>query len=379
MNRFVPSSIEEASERVRTATAGEILVATGAQRHLDTAPVPSGATRVDLGSLCRAVEHRPGDMTVTVGSRVGFADLRATLAAAGQFLPLDPPAAGQTTVGGLIAADLSGPLRTSHGRVRDHLLGIEVLDGQGSRLHGGGRVVKNVAGYDTPRLHVGAQGTLGWILEATFKVLPLPRAEAALSLSCASPAEAARHALRLRTLHEPGWMEVAQEGERTELVAGLLGEEADVAAGIVRWRAELPAAQDVADPAQVREKLADRQAPPDHVVVKAALLPTDLPALLEAAERESDLVRAQPTTGIARFVFEDAASVPAFLRQFRPQVEARHGWLTLERAGTRERSIIGEEIEPLGRAPEGYALMEGVRAVLDPNGLFGKGRMGWSN
>ena len=57
MNRFVPSSIEEASERVRTATAGEILVATGAQRHLDTAPVPSGATRVDLGSLCRAVEH----------------------------------------------------------------------------------------------------------------------------------------------------------------------------------------------------------------------------------------------------------------------------------------------------------------------------------
>src|SRR5690606_5541094 len=94
----------------------------------------------------------------------------------GQFLPLDPPLAPETTIGGLLATGAGGPLRTGFGHLRDRLLGMRVARADGTIIRSGGRVVKNVAGYDLGRLHTGALGTLGVILEATFKVQPLPAA-----------------------------------------------------------------------------------------------------------------------------------------------------------------------------------------------------------
>src|SRR5439155_13006439 len=122
-----------------------------------------------LDRVARVIDHQPGDMTVTVEAGCPLATLAEVLGAAGQWLPLDPPRADATTVGGLVAADLSGPLRASQGRVRDLLLGVRVVGADGVLVSGGGRVVKNVAGYDLPKLHVGALGTLGVIVEATFK------------------------------------------------------------------------------------------------------------------------------------------------------------------------------------------------------------------
>ena len=379
MTQFTPDSIEEAAERIRGAQGRETLVATGERRHLDTAPLADSSTLVDLGAFCDTTEHRPGDMTVTVGSRVGFAALQTALAGHGQWLPLDPPAAAATTIGGLIAADLAGPLRSSQGRVRDHLIGIEVLDGNGARLCSGGRVVKNVAGYDTAKLHVGACGTLGWILEATFKVRPLPRAEAALSLDSASPADAARQAPGLRDLHEPGWLEIEHDAEGTRLWAALLGESADVDHGLERWRNAAPGSEEVRDPASCRALLADALAPKDRCVVKAALLPGDLPALLEATTEGADSLYAQPLTGNARFLFAHIQEAADFLLRFRPQVEARGGWLTLERADAASHAALAADIAPLGRKPEGLGLMQGVRAVFDPADVFDKTRTGWAD
>src|SRR5204863_6149770 len=109
--------------------------------------------------------------------------LQAALRARGQWLSLDPPDAARATVGGLIAADASGPRRHLYGTVRDLLIGVTVVTAEGSVVHGGGKVVKNVAGYDLPKLFVGSYGTLGVIVEATFKLRPRPDDERLVCVS----------------------------------------------------------------------------------------------------------------------------------------------------------------------------------------------------
>ena len=127
-------------------------------------------------TVCRRViDHQAGDMTVTVEAGCPLARLQERLAAAGQWLPLDPPHPDRTTLGGLVAANLSGPLRASQGTARDLLLGIAVVGADGALVRGGGRVVKNVAGYDLPKLHVGALGTVGVIVEAHVQGPPASR------------------------------------------------------------------------------------------------------------------------------------------------------------------------------------------------------------
>jgi glycolate oxidase FAD binding subunit len=136
---------------------------------------------LDTRLLHGTPSYEPTELVVTTRCGTLLAELEALLATQGQCLPFEPPhfAAG-ATVGGMIAAGLSGPSRASAGSVRDHVLGATVLNGKGEVLSFGGQVIKNVAGYDVSRLMVGAMGTLGLILEVSLKVLPLPRASATL-------------------------------------------------------------------------------------------------------------------------------------------------------------------------------------------------------
>src|SRR3954464_12738952 len=136
---------------------------------------------LDTRLLHGTPSYEPTELVVTTRCGTLLAELEALLATQDQCLPFEPPhfAAG-ATVGGMIAAGLSGPSRASAGSVRDHVLGATVLNGKGEVLSFGGQVIKNVAGYDVSRLMVGAMGTLGLILEVSLKVLPLPRASATL-------------------------------------------------------------------------------------------------------------------------------------------------------------------------------------------------------
>ena len=136
---------------------------------------------LDLRPLAGVVSYEPSELVVTVRAGTRLRDLEALLAERGQCLPFEPPRFGVAgTVGGMVAAGLSGPARASVGALRDYVLGVQIVNGKGELLTFGGQVMKNVAGYDVSRLMAGALGTLGVIVEVSLKVLPLPPAESTL-------------------------------------------------------------------------------------------------------------------------------------------------------------------------------------------------------
>jgi glycolate oxidase FAD binding subunit len=138
---------------------------------------------LDCRGHAGVVSYEPTELVVTARCGTRLADLEKTLAEKNQFLPFEPPHFGPgATLGGCIAAGLSGPRRAAAGAVRDFVLGVRLLDGRGQELVFGGQVMKNVAGYDVSRLVTGSLGTLGLILEASLKVLPRPAAEQTLAL-----------------------------------------------------------------------------------------------------------------------------------------------------------------------------------------------------
>ncbi|MDE0393192.1 MAG: FAD-binding oxidoreductase [Gammaproteobacteria bacterium] len=149
------------------------------------------------------LDHRPGDFNVAVGAGVTLDALASRLAPEGQWLALDPPGGGGVTVGGVVADGRAGPLGALFGRPRDLLLGLTVVDGAGRILRLGGRVVKNVAGFDLVRLVAGSRGGLGMITEATFRLHPLPAADLTLVWGCADALEAWELGRRLATLRVP--------------------------------------------------------------------------------------------------------------------------------------------------------------------------------
>ena len=132
---------------------------------------------VELGAFHRIIEHTPEDMTVTVEAGIPLKTLQAALAQKGQWLPIDPANPERLTIASLLSMNTSGPRRFGFGTIRDHLIGLQVVLADGRLIRSGGKVVKNVAGYDLLKLFVGAHDTLGFIVEAAFKLLPLPESE----------------------------------------------------------------------------------------------------------------------------------------------------------------------------------------------------------
>jgi len=145
-------------------------------------PLESADLTIDTKRLARVVEYAPADMVVEVEAGITLAALQATLAENRQRLALDPPAPERATLGGLLATNAFGPRRTRFGSLRDLIVGVSLVRADGVRVRGGGRVVKNVAGFDLPKIAVGSLGTLGLIATATFRLHPLPEAARALRM-----------------------------------------------------------------------------------------------------------------------------------------------------------------------------------------------------
>jgi glycolate oxidase FAD binding subunit len=176
--------IAQLQERIAAATAARTpqrLRGGGTKDFYGGAPA---GDVVDMAAYAGIVAYEPRELVLTVRAGTRVADVEAALAAERQMLPFEPPDFGSTgasTIGGVVATGLSGPRRPYAGAVRDFVLGTRVVNGKGEDLSFGGRVIKNVAGYDVSRLMTGAMGTLGAITEVSFKVLPLPPSETTLA------------------------------------------------------------------------------------------------------------------------------------------------------------------------------------------------------
>lgn len=174
-----PADVEQVMEVVRLADAHQVtLFPRGGGSHLTLGARPEQVDiLLGLHRLNARLAYEPADMTVTAQAGLRLADLQTTLGEQGQFLALDPPAATTTTLGGMIAANTSGPRRLLYGTARDLVLGMSVITIDGKRTKSGASVVKNVTGYDLNKLYIGSMGTLAVIVELTCKLHPLPPGE----------------------------------------------------------------------------------------------------------------------------------------------------------------------------------------------------------
>jgi glycolate oxidase FAD binding subunit len=413
-----PATPEEAAATLaRAAEAGQAVAPWGAgtKQRLGNAPRAYDVA-LDLSALDRVLEYEPADLVVSVQAGVTLGALQARLAQSGQFLPLDPPFAGRTTIGGILATNASGPSRLLHGTARDVVIGLRVATPQGELVKSGGKVVKNVVGYDLNKLHVGGLGTAGVIVEATFKVHPLPAAQATVSASFDE----------LNTAHLAA-SKVARSflyPRAVDLVRGVSGAGGGGEAGwtVLVWAAGSPAtvdrqARDAArwcsEAGAVRVERLDggahadawsrvaefgREAPGAAALLKLTCLPSQLPALIAEIDRHAghaghagdaghsgqvEVAGAPPVPLVARagngVLFVQLCGERANLQAVRRIAAAAHelgGSAVLEDAP----DVLKAELDAwdpsglAGRRRDDYDLMRAIKAQFDPTDTLNPGR-----
>jgi len=347
-------SLEALQERIREAAGrGTALRLRGGGSKDFYGNTPRGET-LDTRSYAGIVAYEPTELVVTARCGTPLLELEKTLHEKNQILPFEPPHFGpHATVGGCVAAGLSGPRRASAGALRDYLLGAKLIDGRGSLLAFGGQVMKNVAGYDVSRLLAGSLGTLGLVAEASIKVLPRPQAEATLRLRMTE--ERAIEALN-QWAGQPLPVS-ATAWHDGELGVRLSGAEAAVRAAAQKIGGEgMPEAQAEAFWAGVREHTDAFFAGAEalwRIAVPPATPPLRLPGRL--------LIE---WGGGLRWLKSDAE--PQVMRE---AARRARGHATLFRVERRS----GEAFSPL--EPVAMGLHRSLKAAFDPAGILNPGRL----
>ena len=378
-------------ERLRPAdarTCADILRRAGEARQ--TVRVRGGGTKDYLGdprptdlvlettSLGGIVEHVPADLTVTVGAGTRFRELEDALARAGQMLALDPPHADAATIGGIVAANSSGFRRARYGGVRDLLIGTRCALVDGTVASAGGRVVKNVAGYDVNKLLIGSLGTLAVITECTFKVTPLPVATAGLRARFRRAADAYAAAdLVARTPARPAALAIdGRARDAWELVVLAEGEPAavDRAIAIAADAASARGRAERGDVTAALTALRELPASADGVLVRASLPPAAQTAFAEAAMRLEGFMRlvSDAASGIVRVqVRGDDDVLVAAADSLLADARVCGGSARVERRPDRLRARV--EAWGDGDVP-GLFLMRRLKDAFDPNAILEPGR-----
>jgi glycolate oxidase FAD binding subunit len=358
------------------AELGHAVVVRGGGTKLDWGRPPSRADLlVDLSRMDRVLEHAAGDLIVRAEPGVRLSHLQALLAGSGQRLALDEVVPG-STVGGLVSTGLCGPLRLGYGCVRDLLIGVSIVRADGALAKSGGKVVKNVAGYDLGKLYTGAYGTLGVVAEAIFRLHPRPEGRAFVTTTLSSTDEVARctaavtgsqfvaTALEIdRPSHEaPIELVVLVEGtavsvdQRADAIAALLGGGAIVAPAPPPWWGRLPGA----------------------TTLKLAAPPSELPAILGAIQEKGVATGAGPSTrgsaalGLAYVGLgaeEEPGAVKAFVPGVRAACEAAGGSAIVLRAPLEVKKVV----DIWGTVPS-IELMKRVKDKFDPTHRLAPGR-----
>ena len=281
MTTAQPKTIEEARAIVRQAV--RILPRGGGTKPALSDPL-EGVQTIDLTGLSGMLEYQPGEFTFTALAGTRVAQVEQILAEHGQYLPFDPLLVERgATLGGTVAANASGPGRFHYGGVRDFLIGVRYIDSNGHLVRGGGKVVKNAAGFDLPKLMVGSLGALGLLVELSYKVLPKPESFATLRLEfdeMAGALQAMQMASSARL--DVDALDLVPEDGRYILWVRLGGLQVALPARLERLRrlfdrGELLQGDDEANLWRAARELA--WAPPTGALVKAALTPGRIPRL----------------------------------------------------------------------------------------------------
>ena len=366
-----------------------------ASEHRRSVVVRGGGTKLGWGPPVKAVDvllstraldaveaHRHGDLTATVQAGAVLADVNAALAAHRQWLPVDAPRAERATIGGIVAANDSGPRRQRHGAPRDLIIGMTLARADGVTAKSGGIVVKNVAGYDLARLLTGSFGCLGVILTATFKLAPVAEASRTVQVRLSEPGQAARVADGLLaqgaapTAVELAWPPATML-VRFESIEPVAGRQAEAAAALVRDGGGAAAVLADEEEAEAWRRHEARVFEGEGMVVKLVVLPSDLSATLawldEAVRAQSLDCEVIGRAGLGVLYLRLAGSVPAqasLVRALRERLDPGRGSAVVRRADGELRSLV-DVWGPLG---DGFSLMRQVKRQFDPGGILNPGR-----
>lgn len=354
------------------------VVPRGGRTKLDWGNPPERADLVlSTRRLNRVVEHAAGDMTATVGAGCTIADFQRTLAQNGQRLALDPVFPDRATVGGVLATNDGGALRCAFGSLRDLVLGVTVGLPDGTLARSGGKVVKNVAGYDLPKLMTGALGTLGVITEATFRLHPLPQVVRELAWNAPTLRDAGRFLLSVQasTLAVAA-IEVATTRNRpTRVQVRIEGSQAGVESATQRLavlstpcgmtRAEIPA------DGPNRERLWQGIGEAD-AVCKVTCLPAQLGELCDSVDRceRWALVAHAPGLGLLRAGAPNSDGLTKTLSSLRGELRASGGSLVVLSAA----ADVKRRLDAWGDVGDSIALMRRVKERFDPSRVLNPGR-----
>lgn len=374
-----PAGYEQAAEVMRFAHAQEMaVIPRGGGAHMHVGNVPRRYDiALSLSRLDQVVEYEPADLTVSCQAGIPLEALRDRLAGQGQFVPLEAPGVPSATVGGVLAANVSGPARHAYGAPRDFTIGMRVVTADGRVTRAGGRVVKNVAGYDLCKLYIGSLGTLGIIVEATFKLAPLPRAERTLVATFADAVGACRLATELRrrglAVRSLELLNVAAASAAGldgpfALVIGLAG----TPQAVERSRQEVEElAVEASDLTNAEPAIAAAIDSDAMLTCKATALPTRLPALVEAIESGGEpRIAAWPTTGVVRASWTAPQDVERTIDGLRRAAAEAGGSLVVERCPI----DLKRRIDVFGEPPPSFELMRRVKRQFDPKDVLSPGR-----
>ncbi len=379
---FEPARAEQVAEVVRKCEAdGLALAPMGAGRTLAQIRSQPADVGVSLKRMDRIIDYEPDDMTVVAEAGLTLGTLDTSTAKYGQRLPCDPAHPELTTLGALVGAAKSGPLRLSEGRVRDLLIGIRFVGHAGRLVHGGGRVVKNVAGYDLMKVMTGAFGTLGIITETTFKVRPRPENYSLAITSFEDTSEALTAAGRVQQAANLHHLEVLSSSlgqkfdrpARTMVLAGFGGSrtEADYYRARISNALRRNTQIFVGDEATFHyQRLRDLDFSGASVVAQLAVLPAELPRCLGACGAE---FRAHAANGVAQiFVASDRTKdeIQGTVERWREVAHMGSGNLQVLHADAEVRTSL----EMFDRPQEpALRLMRRLKFAFDPKNVFNPG------
>jgi glycolate oxidase FAD binding subunit len=349
----------------------------------------SGELILSTRRLNRVVEHAWGDMTATVEAGCTFQEFQQTLAEHGQRLALDPLWPDRATIGGILATNDSGPLRVRFGSLRDLIIGITLALPDGTLAKSGGKVVKNVAGYDLPKLATGSLGTLGIITQAIFRLHPVPRESRTLSFSNADTASMKSLLLAIQDCNMvPTGLQVRAGSSLTpELDIRFEGTSTGCEAQIEQMLRIASGTRRIDSPADVWNSrsmlmlMLSSGAEPS-VVSKFSLLPADLGIFLDLIGRISEdlhlnwrLVAQAVGVGylrleVPRLEGPDVAALLDPIKELRKNLESRGGSFAVLRCPLEIKS----KIDVWGSAGDALSLMKRIKAQFDPTGVLNPGR-----